>query len=165
MLPDIIESEYAHNVLARAAMSRADSKLISTFSSSRRSFCITDPTLPDNAIVYASSAFMELTGYTNGEIMGRNCRFLQGPRTDTADIDTLRKGIEDGVDASVVILNYKKDGTPFWNHVYVAAVQDINHNVTNYIGMQVQVHSPIPKQSPTISDHGDSGVSSSSNTS
>ena len=90
----------------------------------QRSFVITDPYLPDNPIVFASGAFLAATGYSMDQVLGRNCRFLQGPKTDRRKIDLIRSGIADGTDTAVCILNYRADGTTFWNHFFVAALRD-----------------------------------------
>ena len=161
-LPKIIESDFTDNGPAKAALTRADPELISVFGSNKRSFYITDPTLPDNPIIYASPAFTELTGYNMDEVLGRNCRFLQGPGTDPECLKSLRSGMEDAVDVSVLMLNYRKDGSPFWNHTYVSPLFNINHDVVNYVGVQVEIHSPI--QHAHLNDGGDridSGDSSS----
>ena len=143
-LPDIVSdvAEQATSVLARA-----DFSLISAICSAQRAFCITDPALPDNPIVYASPDFMKLTGYNLEDILGRNCRFLQGPETDLAGVKTLRQGIEEGVDTSVMLLNYKKDGSTFWNQIFLSALRDGSDNIVNYVGVQIEVQPPQCSQS------------------
>jgi len=107
----------------------SDTKLIKALKVSQQNFTISDPSLPDNPIVYASEGFLQLTGYTREQVLGRNCRFLQGPGTDRAAVDLIRKGIEAGTDTSVCLLNYRRDGTPFWNQFFVAALRDAKGNV------------------------------------
>jgi PAS domain S-box-containing protein len=104
-----------------------------------QNFAISDPTLPDNPIVYVSQGFLDLTGYTLDQVLGRNCRFLQGPGTDQSAVEVIRKGITEGVDTSVCLLNYKADGTPFWNQFFVAALRDAENNIVNYVGVQCEV--------------------------
>ena len=116
-----------------------DFRLMSALSGSQQNFAISDPTLPDNPIVYVSQGFLELTGYTLDQVLGRNCRFLQGPGTDQSAVDVIRKGIREGVDTSVCLLNYKADGTPFWNQFFVAALRDAENNVVNFVGVQCEV--------------------------
>lgn len=116
-----------------------DFRLMSALSGSQQNFAISDPTLPDNPIVYVSQGFLELTGYTLDQVLGRNCRFLQGPGTDQSAVEVIRKGIAEGVDTSVCLLNYKADGTPFWNQFFVAALRDAENNVVNYVGVQCEV--------------------------
>ncbi|MGX7594726.1 PAS domain-containing protein [Planococcus plakortidis] len=83
---------------------------------------VTDPKKEDNPIIYANRTFTELTGYEKGEILGRNCRFLQGPKTDPEAVDRLRQAIKNQEKVTVVLRNYRKDGTPFWNRLAVAPV-------------------------------------------
>ena len=116
-----------------------DYRLMSALSGSQQNFAISDPSLPDNPIVYVSQGFLELTGYTLDQVLGRNCRFLQGPGTDQAAVDVIRKGVREGTDTSVCLLNYKADGTPFWNQFFVAALRDAEDNVVNFVGVQCEV--------------------------
>jgi PAS domain S-box-containing protein len=116
-----------------------DFRLMSALSGSQQNFAISDPTLPDNPIVYVSQGFLDLTGYTLDQVLGRNCRFLQGPGTDQSAVEVIRKGITEGVDTSVCLLNYRADGTPFWNQFFVAALRDAENNVVNYVGVQCEV--------------------------
>ncbi len=76
---------------------------------------IADATRPDTPLVYCNRAFLEMTGYEAKEVVGRNCRFLQGPDTDPATIAEIRAAIAEARPASVEILNHRKDGAPFWN--------------------------------------------------
>ena len=116
-----------------------DFRLMSALSGSQQNFAISDPSLPDNPIVYVSQGFLDLTGYTLDQVLGRNCRFLQGPGTDQAAVEVIRRGIREGVDTSVCLLNYKADGTPFWNQFFVAALRDAENNVVNFVGVQCEV--------------------------
>lgn len=116
-----------------------DYRLMSALSGSQQNFAISDPSLPDNPIVYVSQGFLELTGYTLDQVLGRNCRFLQGPGTDQAAVDVIRRGVREGTDTSVCLLNYKADGTPFWNQFFVAALRDAENNVVNFVGVQCEV--------------------------
>ena len=116
-----------------------DFRLMTALSGSQQNFAISDPTLPDNPIVYVSQGFLDLTGYTLDQVLGRNCRFLQGPGTDQSAVDVIRKGIQEGIDTSVCLLNYKADGAPFWNQFFVAARRDAENNVVNYVGVQCEV--------------------------
>lgn len=116
-----------------------DYRLMSALSGSQQNFAISDPSLPDNPIVYVSQGFLTLTGYTLDQVLGRNCRFLQGPGTDQAAVDVIRRGVREGTDTSVCLLNYKADGTPFWNQFFVAALRDAEDNVVNFVGVQCEV--------------------------
>jgi PAS domain S-box-containing protein len=105
----------------------------------RMAMLITDPGQPDNPIIFANHAFCELTGYRQEEVMGRNCRFLQGPQTDPADRARLRRCIEQREDIHIEILNYKKDGTPFWNSLFVSPVRDEAGEVAYFFASQIDV--------------------------
>ena len=101
---------------------------------------ISDPHLPDNPIIYHNSTFERLTGYQEAEITGRNCRFLQGPDTNPEAISCIRQAIRSRTDCQVTLLNYRKDGTPFWNELYMSPVREPRTGrLTHYIGVQNDV--------------------------
>jgi PAS domain S-box-containing protein len=97
---------------------------------------ISDARLPDNPIVYVNEGFERLTGYSKDDILGRNCRFLQGTDTDPAAVTKIRSGIREGRATTLELLNYKKDGTPFWNRLSVTPVRNSSQDITHYIGVQ-----------------------------
>mmetsp|Transcript_6310 Transcript_6310/g.15923 ORF Transcript_6310/g.15923 Transcript_6310/m.15923 type:complete len:438 (-) Transcript_6310:325-1638(-) len=151
-LPTIVTE---HSGKATEILNRSDFNLMQALQAAQRSFCITDPSLPDNPIVFASQSFLETTGYTMEQVLGRNCRFLQGPETDREKVQQIRRGIEHGEDVSVCILNYKADGTTFWNQFFVAALRDVNKRVVNYVGVQCPVPKPPPDdQQPQVGGFG-----------
>jgi PAS domain S-box-containing protein len=100
---------------------------------------ITDPSLPDNPIVYVNPAFERTTGYPMEEAIGRNCRFLQGEDRDQPALGELRTAIREGRGCRVVLRNYRKDGTLFWNELYVSPIHDEQGRLTNFIGVQNDV--------------------------
>lgn len=100
---------------------------------------ITDPRRPDNPIVFANAAFARLTGFKRDEIIGRNCRFLQGPATDRMDVARLRAAIESRVPIELELLNYKKDGTTFWNRLLVSPVFGDDGELTYFFASQFDV--------------------------
>jgi len=103
----------------------------------RMPMVVTDPRQPDNPIVLANSAFLTLTGYRADEVVGRNCRFLQGPDTDPVAVDTLRRGLARGEDhLSAELLNYRKDGSVFWNELAISRVSDENNELLYYFASQ-----------------------------
>ncbi len=102
---------------------------------------ITDPAQADNPIIYVSPSFEKLTGYTTSEVLGRNCRFLQGPATDPETAARVRKAIRDGQPCKVEILNYRKDGTSFWNELSISPVTDDQGRLTHFVGSQADVTS------------------------
>ncbi len=105
----------------------------------RMSMIITDPAQPDNPIVFANDAFLKLTGYGRDEVVGSNCRFLQGPQTDKAAIQDVRNAIEAGEDINIDLLNYRKDGTTFWNALYLSPVSDEQGKLRYFFGSQLDV--------------------------
>jgi PAS domain S-box-containing protein len=135
-LPPIVASQTNHPT---SVLEKQDFSLIQAIQAAQRSFVITDPSLPDNPIIFASKGFLDLCGYKLEEVLGRNCRFLQGPNTDPKQVETLRNGITAGVDTSVCMLNYRADGSEFYNQIFVAALRNANHQIINYVGVQVEV--------------------------
>lgn len=121
-----------------------DFNLMTSIRQSQQSFVITDPSLQDNPIVYASDDFLELTGYSRDQVLGRNCRFLQGTDTNKAKVAKISKAIANGEDVSVTFINYMADGTAFWNKLFIAALRDAQNNIVNYIGVSVKVAGPEP---------------------
>ncbi|KAL9179899.1 hypothetical protein ACHAXT_007869 [Thalassiosira profunda] len=124
---------------AETPLLRSDFSLIESLTSGQQNFVLSDPRLPDNPIVFASPGFFELTGYTREQVLGRNCRFLQGAGTDRKSIDVIRTAVANGTDATVCLLNYKADGTPFWNQLFVAALRDADNCIVNYVGVQTMI--------------------------
>ena len=100
---------------------------------------ISDPNLPDNPIVYVNPAFETLTGYERHEVLGRNCRFLQGPMTDSAEVARLRQAIQHRTKVSVDLLNHRKDGSPFWNRLLVTPVCDNGGTLRYFFASQHDV--------------------------
>ncbi|WEK04585.1 MAG: PAS domain-containing protein [Candidatus Devosia phytovorans] len=104
----------------------------------RMPMLITDPRQSDNPIVFVNDAFLRLTGYTRDETLGRNCRFLQGPGTNIEDVDRIRQAIKDLVPIEIDLLNYRKDGTLFWNRLLVSPVFD-EGDLTYFFASQLDV--------------------------
>lgn len=124
---------------ANKVLDDPDFSFIKALQTAQQNFVVTDPSLPDNPIVYATQGFLNLTGYTLDQVLGRNCRFLQGPETDPKAVEKIRGSIEDGTDMSVCLLNYRVDGSTFWNQFFIAALRDASGNITNYVGVQCKV--------------------------
>mmetsp|Transcript_29109 Transcript_29109/g.41179 ORF Transcript_29109/g.41179 Transcript_29109/m.41179 type:complete len:550 (+) Transcript_29109:180-1829(+) len=137
--PDAIMTDADGEKKKETALVKSDFSLIESLTSGQQNFVLSDPRLPDNPIVYASPGFYDLTGYTQDQVLGRNCRFLQGPGTDPRAVDIIRKAIANGSDSTTCILNYKADGTPFWNQFFVAALRDSDNCIVNYVGVQCEV--------------------------
>lgn len=93
--------------IANKVLDDPDFSFIKALQTAQQNFVVTDPSLPDNPIVYASQGFLNLTGYSLDQILGRNCRFLQGPETDPKAVEHIRNAIEQGNDMSVCLLDRK----------------------------------------------------------
>jgi two-component system cell cycle sensor histidine kinase/response regulator CckA len=100
---------------------------------------ISDTNQPDNPLIYVSPGFERMTGYDSGEVLGRNCRFLQGKDSDLAAVAKLREAIRDGLPCNVELLNYRKDGKPFWNALSISPIHDSAHQVTHFVAVQLDV--------------------------
>lgn len=105
----------------------------------RMAICLTDPYQPDNPIVFANRAFRDLTGYDEAEIVGRNCRFLQGPDSNPDTVARLREAIVTEDVVIVEIVNYRKDGSPFWNALHVGPIYDDSGRLVYFFGSQWDV--------------------------
>lgn len=106
-------------------------------------FCLSDPSMKDNPIVYASEEFYRTTQYGRDYTIGRNCRFLQGPKTDGQCVARLRAALKAGQEFSETLLNYRRDGSPFMNLLMVAPLYDNRGTVRYFIGAQVDISSLI----------------------
>lgn len=102
-------------------------------------FSVTDPRQEGNPLVWVNPAFTRLTGYPAAEAVGRNCRFLQGEGTDPESVEQLRRAVDNRQAVAVTILNRRKDGTPFWNHVSINPIFDAEGEVVGFVGVQTDV--------------------------
>ena len=100
---------------------------------------ITDSNEPDNPIVYANLTFERITGYSIEEAIGKNCRFLQGEDREQPALEELRAAIREGRDCQVILRNYKKDGTLFWNELSISPMHDEEGNISNFVGVLGEV--------------------------
>ncbi|MGE3754818.1 MAG: response regulator, partial [Planctomycetota bacterium] len=98
---------------------------------------------PDLPIVFANPAFEEMTGYAAEDVVGRNCRMLPGPDTDPKAVAALRAAIDAEQPARAVLLNYRKDGSPFWNEISIAPVRSDDGAVTHFVGSTSDVSSRV----------------------
>ncbi len=103
---------------------------------SNNGIVITDATQPQMPIIYVNRAFEEITGYSTKEVLNHNCRILQGDCREQAGLQKLRQALKKRQSCTVVLRNYRKDGTPFWNELSVSPIYDYNGNLTHYIGIQ-----------------------------
>lgn len=108
-------------------------------SQTRMAVCLSDPTAPDAPIVFANRAFLELTGYSEQEVIGRNCRFLQGPATDPEKVALVRESLAAEKVVVVELLNYRKDGSSFWNALHLGPIYDDSGKLLYFFGSQWNV--------------------------
>ncbi|MCU4800171.1 PAS domain-containing protein [Halobacteria archaeon HArc-gm2] len=100
---------------------------------------ITDATQPDNPLIYVNEAFERVTGYPREEVLGRNCRLLQGPETREEPVRTLREAVDAGESVTVELRNYRRDGEEFWNEVTIAPIEGEDGEPVNFVGFQNDV--------------------------
>jgi|GEM_PF-570734 len=100
---------------------------------------ITDALQDDNPIIYVNPAFEQLTGYKSAEALGKNCRFLQGKDTNEESVSQIRTALERRQECHVTILNYRRDGSRFWNDLHLAPVEDDSGRVSHFIGVQSDI--------------------------
>lgn len=130
------------NINNKTGAPKLDTELLSkVMDATNTGIVITDNTLPDNPIIYCNPAFEKISGYRRSEIIGHNCRFLQGKDRGQEQRQIIAKAISTGESCHVEIRNYTKSGKLFWNELYISAVKDENGNVTNFIGIQNDVSS------------------------
>lgn len=105
----------------------------------RMAVCLCDPHQPDMPIVFANRAFRTMTGYDEDEIIGRNCRFLQGPGTDPREVEKIRKALRSEDVVLVELLNYRKDGSAFWNALHLGPIYRNDGELAYFFGSQWNV--------------------------
>ncbi|AYD05207.1 PAS domain-containing protein [Neorhizobium sp. NCHU2750] len=137
------QDEQQHQTDARNAGDRlvaghvSEDPFAAAFKATRMPMIVTDPHQHDNPIIFCNAAFLKLSGYSDEDVIGRNCRFLQGPDTDTETVAKIRDAIAAGEDVAVDILNYKKDGSPFWNAVFISPVRDEAGKIVYFFASQL----------------------------
>ncbi|MEG4395622.1 PAS domain S-box protein [Microcoleus sp. BROC3] len=97
---------------------------------------ISDATHPEHPIIYCNPAFEKMTGYRRQEIIGKNCQFLQGSDTESAAVETIRQALQTESECKVILKNYRKDGTTFWNCFSISPVRDRTGKLTHFIVVQ-----------------------------
>jgi PAS domain S-box-containing protein len=100
---------------------------------------VSDPREPDNPIVLANQAFLEMSGYGRDEVLGRNCRFLQGPDTSPEAVAEIARKICAEEEVTVELLNYRKDGSSFWNNLFISPVHDDDGKLVYFFASQKDV--------------------------
>jgi two-component system, NtrC family, sensor kinase len=106
---------------------------------SNNGIIISDAQAPNNPVIYANSGFERITGYTKEEIIGKNCRFLHGTDTAQPALKELKRSIAESRETQVVLRNYRKDGTLFWNEFCLTPVRDATGQLTHFIGIQIDI--------------------------
>ncbi|BAU90613.1 MULTISPECIES: PAS domain S-box protein [Methylobacteriaceae] len=122
----------------RSAAANAD-VLFSAVDRTSLPIILTDPNQDDDPIVYTNRAFLDLTGYDLDQVVGRNCRFLQGPNTEPGCVDEIRAALRDDRDLTVEITNHRRDGTTFVNALFVGPVFDGEGRLRYRFGSQIDV--------------------------
>ncbi|KAA9383938.1 PAS domain-containing protein [Neorhizobium galegae] len=107
------------------------------FKATRMPMIVTDPSQDDNPIIFCNASFEKLTGYSSDELVGRNCRLLQGPKTDKNTVARIREAVGAGRDIAVDILNYRKDGSTFWNALFLSPVRDDEGRIVYFFASQL----------------------------
>jgi phototropin len=138
---DIYPRFVKHQVTATATMALADHR--ERYQGLGDCFCITDPSKADNPIIYASDGFVSVTGYSRKDIIPRNCRFLQGELTDSSATKRLHTSIDNCEETVELLLNYHKNGDPFWNLLYVAPLLNERGEVSFFLGGQINCSTTI----------------------
>ncbi len=105
----------------------------------REGVVVTDARAPDEPILYVNEGFERITGYSRREVIGTNCRFLQGPQTQPERTDRIRRALREGTDVQVELLNHRKDGSAFWNLVSISPIRDAEGRITHHIAIQSDV--------------------------
>ena len=117
----------------------APSTFALAFDASPTPMLVADAQRPDRPIVWINEAFLDLTGYQRHELIGRNCRLLQGPDTDRTEVARMRAAIEAAEPFAGEVLNYRKDGTPFWNGMTINPVRDGKGRLTYFFAAQADM--------------------------
>ena len=121
-----------HGDIAKAALLSKEER--------EKSVVISDPSRPDNPMIYVSEEFETQTGYPPDEVLGRNCRFLQGPETDPEAVQAIRDALAAQTEITIDILNYRRDGSKFWNRLRIRPLFDHKGKLQYFVGAQ----NPIP---------------------
>ncbi len=113
--------------------------LIKATNTANEGITISSMDQPDRPLVFVNEGFERLTGFSKEEVIGKNCRFLQGKETNQAPVEEIRRAIKNGERTTAELLNYKKDGTPFWNRLSITPLKDKNGVTTHYVGVQSDI--------------------------
>jgi PAS domain S-box-containing protein len=101
-----------------------DHPLLLAMQESHNPFLVTNPRLAGNPIIYINNGFLDMTGYSQSRVLGRNCRFMQGPETDPGVVGEMRDAVDEGRNVTVTLLNYRADSSTFYNHIVISTFKD-----------------------------------------
>jgi two-component system sporulation sensor kinase C len=132
---------YSHRAFARRYQTAIDELQLNRriFRSVTSGICVVNAALPDLPITYVNPAFEAMTGYDLAEVIGNNCRFLQGNERDQPALTLVREAIRDQREATTILKNFKKDGTPFWNELSLSPIRSREGELTHFVGIQTDV--------------------------
>ena len=122
--------------MTSSALSQAELRGLLESDEVKMSVVISDPSLPDNPMVFVSEEFERQTGYPAEEVIGRNCRFLQGRDTNPHAVEAIRQGLKAQTRFTIDILNYRKNGTPFVNRLRIRPIYDLEGGLMFFAGAQ-----------------------------
>ncbi|WP_019142500.1 histidine kinase famiy protein [Noviherbaspirillum massiliense] len=127
--------------ISEPGLDERDNVFFAAVQMTRMPMAVTDPNQPDNPIVFVNRAFLDLTEYAEEQVLGRNCRFLQGKDTDRQTVDEVRHALQEQRAVAVDILNYKASGKPFWNALFIGPVFDKDGQLLYYFSSQLDITS------------------------
>jgi len=136
---DVTEKSWSGSQGFRAEIQEAIRLRDRAIAASNVGIVIADVRLPDQPLIYVNPAFEQITGYGAVDVLGLNCRFLQGKEADQPEIDELRAAVDAGKDCTVVLRNYRKNGELFWNELHISPIHDANGVLTHFIGVQTDI--------------------------
>ncbi|HET9147732.1 MAG TPA: PAS domain-containing protein, partial [Acetobacteraceae bacterium] len=132
-------SHWLESRISRPGLTERGNVFFAAVEMTRMPMIVTDPNIADNPVVFTNGAFLDLTGYSEGEVIGRNCRFLQGSRTDRETVQHIRDALHAHRPFAAEILNYRKDGTPFWNALFIGPIYDTEGKLLYFFASQLDV--------------------------
>ena len=139
LVNDALEVRVTQQATQLQSASRENHRLVAAINSAATGVILADPTRPDTPMVFVNHAFCSLTGYRREELLGRNCRFLQGLDTDPAIVAEIRAAQAERRPFRGTLLNYRKDGTPFWNGLTINPVFGDGGELVSFVGVQVDL--------------------------
>ncbi len=144
--PSLVRAQLGFLLYSHRTFAKRYQTAIEEIDLNRRIFCsvtsgisVADARLPDMPLTYVNPAFEAMTGYGMEEVVGKNCRFLQGSEHDQPAVALLRNAIRDERESSTIVQNFRKDGTPFWNELFLSPIRNRAGELTHIVGIQTDV--------------------------